>query len=941
MKKTWIIVILLFALFITIGVTWLNSPEDYSRVIDEAGLAEEGLVEEDIPDDLSLDVAGMEQLRALGYAGGTHEKPAPRQAISVFTPNTGDTVIPISFHLSEKSVTNLLTNQANLQQVEIASQTRMSLNVLPGTAVSFQGLVNEKCKLLFGAGQVYAKIKPNSLVLQLDIFDSKANLLQQEIVSSIAGDWVDRVIDLNRYSGETIRLVFSVLSFDPSQDQNPVSISPLLVTHPVSNESRHPHVFFVLIDTLRSDALGCYGQAAPVTPHLDKLAEGGILAENMIVQSPHTETSIPTILLGVYPHIHGRMLRDSKHNAANPVYLKKNKLSEEHTVISEVFQKAGYLTYGFYNNILISAAFGFHRGFYNYTDYAAGSGMTDPWGRIALPTAHLGVEEAVKLIEQAPEDIPLFVFLHILDPHNPYTPPDKYNLSIKRKAKNIDEAAYLGEVAYVDEQVGKLTNALKRLGLYKNSIVVVTSDHGEEFVNPHGRPIGHGRTMFQTLLHVPFICSYPEMELPGYRIKSIVESVDVFPTILDLAGLSLDQKLSGESFVPLMKNIEATLDKKEAIAEGIRKGEERKCLIIDQYKLIYYRDSDRTVLYNLQNDPNELEDITDQNQALVATMKKRILERFQIEEPVIHPLEVVSLGQDGMDLVHTFTSGSSWWQPGISDIHLNVKPFSDEIQRIDIWADDRLHGNRNYSFGWRWPPMGENPVAVQSSNDSLDLYFEASESFQASDVFVRIVDKQDKIHLGSFQGGDVTVVPQKVKNNYPALVYWDFERAEPFERWRIGQGGTLNRITKGAGKSNTIMQFESNARSGSFRAYNVIPKVPAGRRLAVSFEMVIESGGVKIELIHPRSAKNIASHTFSIDDSGTHITKIAPQTMKICGLTGVSVAQEELLFLISNYSTQSKPTRVLFNDIKAYLYPVELETESQSSISTESLDHSL
>jgi len=934
MKKIWIIslLLLLLALAIALGTVLLRFPKHNSM----------RTMPEEYTDDEFFDSAGMEQLRALGYAGGTHEKPAYRQGESVFTPHTAETAAPHLFQSTDKSVNNLLADHDNLKHVEIAGQTRMVLNVLPGSAVSFQGSVKAKCQLLFGVGQGYAQIKPNSLILQLDIFDSDSKLLQQEIVSSIAGAWVDRSVDLGRYSGQTIRLVFSVLSFDPSQDRNPIALAPLLMTHPITQESKkRPHVFFVLIDTLRADALGCYGQAAPVTPHLDRLAREGVLFENTIVQSPHTETSIPSILLGVYPHIHGRMLRDSKHNSASTVYLKKNALSEEHTVIAEVFQNAGYLTYGFYNNILISAKFGFHRGFYGYTDYAAGSGMTDPWGRIAFPTAHLGVEAAIDRIERAPDGVPLFMFLHLLDPHNPFTPPNNYNLSIKRKAKNIDEAAYLGEVAYVDEQIGRLIHTLKQSKLYRDSIILVTSDHGEEFVNPHGRPIGHGRTMFQTLLHVPSIFVFPEMDRPGYRIDSIVESVDLFPTLLELAGLTFEQKLSGESLVPLMKNTERTYNKNEAIAEGIRKGEERKCLIKDNYKLIYYRDSNRAVLYDLQKDPNELEDIATQNPVLAAAMKKHILERFQIEEPETLPLKVNNLGQDGGDWVHTFTPGTSEWKPGIPDIHLSVKPIPDGIQRVDIWADDRLHGNRNYSFGWRWPSGGENPIAVKSSDSSLDLYFEAVESFQSSDVFVRLVDKDNQIYLGSFQGGEVSDIPKKMKTHYPALVRWDFEKAEMFERWRIGQGGTLNRKTIGTGKSQSVMQFESNDRSGSFRAYHVIPKVPSGRRIAVSFELVIESGGVKIELIHPRSAQTIASHTFSIDDSGTQTTKIAPKTMTFCGVTGMSVAEEELLFLISNYSTQNKPTRILFNDIVAYPYPVELDTDSKKSLNTQSIEHAM
>ncbi|RJP20861.1 MAG: hypothetical protein C4527_24450 [Candidatus Omnitrophota bacterium] len=882
----------------------------------------------------------LEQLRALGYVGGVHESAAARQGEINFTPVTSEikTSRPFSVALP---VTNLFVEKNQAEIIEIAGRTRTGLRLPPGQNVAFHSKIPSQTTLLFGAGQSYAQIKPNSLILQLDILDSVYQPIEQVIVSTIAGAWVDRRVDLSSLGNREIRLVFSVKSLDPSQDDNAVFLAPLLLTHPPQNQTM-PHVFFVLADTLRADALGCYGQAEPVTPHLDRLARRGVILEQMIAQSPHTETSIPSILQGMYPHRHGRMFRYSRHNAATPEYIESRDLNPRYETLAEVFQNHGYLTYGFHNNLLVSAKYGFHRGFYDYVDYVAEKGISDMWKKIALPTAHFGVEDAIRAVERAPLDVPLFVFLHLLDPHNPYTPPDDFNLSVKKEADKIDEAAYLGEVAFVDEQIGQLIEALERNRLFEKCLFVFTSDHGEEFVNPYGRPIGHGRTLFQTLLHVPFLCVFSGMIPNDSRVSRRVESVDAFPTLLELAGLKSNQPISGNSFVSLLTGNGERYQKTEAIAEGIRRGEERKCLIQNGYKLIYFCDSARTFLYNLDEDPSELQDVAKKKPQIVADMKSRLLDILHLQEPLIHLLQIIDFGQDGWDLVHTFHDGESNWQPGFCDLHLNVKPIPENIARIDIWADDRLHGNRNYMYGWSWPSAGEWPIAVKNNGDSLDLFFDVEESLHGSDIFVRLTGEDGEVYLGSFAGRNVEGVKRSYQSNHPLIVCWDFEKEDALLSWKTGQNGRLSLRTQKVGdESDTFLQFDSDAPSGMFRAFHLIPKVPAGRRVLVSFELVILSGGVKVELIHPQSAVSIASHAFTSGKSGRHVTHISPQRIHVCGVTGIAVENEELLFLLSNFHHVNESTHVFLNNVVISLYPQELEYTPSGEDDESKLEHDL
>ncbi|MFB3786758.1 MAG: sulfatase [bacterium] len=878
-----------------------------------------------------LSPAETEQLRALGYVGDAEDSVLETRSID-FAPHSALTQTPVPFSLESRPVTDLLASFKDKKSIEIAGRNREAVMVKAGQALSWEGAIPAGASLSLGVGQAYAQIRPGALVVQLDILDAALIPVQQEILSPIAGLWVDRVIDLASHAGQEIRLVLTFYSLDPSLDEIPLYLAPLLVARPPDGK-KPPHVFFILVDTLRADALGCYGQKSGVTPHLDRLAREGVLFENMIAQSPHTETSVPSILQGVYPHEHGRMYLRSRHNAANPEYVGSRSLKSEYPTLAERFQQAGYLTYGFYNNILLAPRDGFHRGFYEYMDYAVGVGLSDPWGRIALPTAQTGVQETIAFLERVPKQAPLFVFLHILDPHNPYTPPGEFNLRIKPPGLPLDEAAYLSETAYVDEQIGRLVDALQRLGLYQDSLLLVTSDHGEEFINPYGRPLGHGRTLFHTTLHVPFLCVGPSRIPAGKRAPNRTESVDIAPSLLELAGLPLDQKLSGKSFVSLFASSGAPYDKTEAIAEGIRRGEERKCLYQDPYKLVFFRDSGRVMLYDLRNDPGELKDIAPENPDVVNRLQKRLLERFGLTESGILPLQVTELGQDGHDFIHTFHRDTSFWQPGIADVHLQVNPVPEKIARVAIWADDHLHGARNHSQGWNWPPEGEQPVAVEPEDGALQLYFEMTENLTGSTIFVRIEDQNQQAYLGSFAGRNVSLEPRPAQTRDTRLEQWDFENPDALKPWTMGKTGTLSLFKRDEKATDTLLRFDTAAASGMFRVFHPVANLPAGRRVLFMFDLGIASGGVKIDLIHPKTARVIGSHAFALEGSGQAVTVLPKNRITACGLTGITLDETDLLFLVSNYSPGGGPTQAWFDNLAVSLYPAEWENAGEAGAS--------
>jgi len=319
-----------------------------------------------------------------------------------------------------------------------------------------------------------------------------------------------------------------------------------------------------------------------------------------------------------------------------------------------------------------------------------------------------------------------------------------------------------------------------------------------------------------------------------------------------------------------------------------------------------------------------LNDIAAGNPSLVKSLKERLLERFQLTEPFTYPLQVINLGQDGWDIIHTFTHDSSYWQPGISDIHLQVKPIPETIDHVEIWADDHLHGNHNFNHGWRWPPLGEQPLALDKRNNELNLFFDLTENLLGSKIFIRIEDKNKHVYLGSFDGQNVWGQPQPVQTKDTMIEQLDFENEGALNSWTAGKNGKLSLLTKGTKTTDTFLQFETDAPSGSYRVFHLISNLLSDQRILISFQLVIESGGVKIELIHPKTAQSIGSHTFTLQDSGNRIT-IPSNRIAICGVTGMTRKESDLLFLVSNFSPNGERTKVFFNDITVSIYPKDLE----------------
>jgi arylsulfatase A-like enzyme len=381
-------------------------------------------------------------------------------------------------------------------------------------------------------------------------------------------------------------------------------------------EKKPLNVVLVGIDTLRPDHLHCYGYDRETSPNIDEFAARGVLFENTMSQAPWTAPSFATILTSLYPSQHGSMDVGSRIRTTVPT-------------LATMLKERGYATGAVINAPALKPEFGLNRGFDSYD-------MTPLDGRIGDGTTR----DALAWID-ANKDGPFFMFVHYFDPHLPYAPPPGYddlfhpgykgpiknpfdmdqftrtrerlfeemkNLSADDWAEIID--LYDGEIVYVDKAFGDLMTGLRERGLLDKTVVIVLSDHGEEFFEHGG--FEHGHTLYNELIRVPLIISAPGIAREGARVKNQVRLLDVTPTVFDLLGFDAMPYFEGVSLVPYLtgegtvaNGADKLLPSYMAFAEAIRLGPERKALTSLPNKLIYNVITTGSEFYNLEDDPGE------------------------------------------------------------------------------------------------------------------------------------------------------------------------------------------------------------------------------------------------------------------------------------------------------------------------------------------------
>jgi arylsulfatase A-like enzyme len=307
-----------------------------------------------------------------------------------------------------------------------------------------------------------------------------------------------------------------------------------------------PNILLVSIDSLRADHVRSYGYGRDTTPTIDRLARRGVLFEHAISSASWTVPAHMTMLTALPPEVHGVSS-----------YLKA--LSPDAVTLAEVLRDAGYETAAFVSGPTVMAQYGFAQGFAKFDE-----SMVDPSrARSRIGITSPGLVALVDRFLQGWSDsgrrAPFFVFLHMWDVHYDYAPPAPYdrmfdpdytgdltsenferNPRIRRDMDPRDLqhliALYDGEIRFTDEHLGKVIDRLAALHVLDDTIVAVTSDHGDEFFE-HGMK-GHAKTLYDEVLHVPMVISYPRRIRFAQRVHAQVRLMDLAPTLLGLAGVA-------------------------------------------------------------------------------------------------------------------------------------------------------------------------------------------------------------------------------------------------------------------------------------------------------------------------------------------------------------------------------------------------------------------
>ncbi len=345
-----------------------------------------------------------------------------------------------------------------------------------------------------------------------------------------------------------------------------------------------PDIFLITIDTLRADHVHCYGYTDVATPALDALAKEGLRFTQAFTPSPITNTSHASILTGLLPGSHGVT------DFGVP-------LSADHPTVAELLKPQGYHTAAFIGAVILdskSLAPGFDRGFDYYDNFSEHASTKSRWGRLERRGIDV-VERAENWLSKHPAG-PRFVWVHLYDPHDPYEPPLPYSHIYK-------DHLYDGEIAYADSALAHFLTYLKRNGKYSNSLIVVVGDHGEGLGEHHEDT--HGIFLYDSTTHVPLILKLPRGASAGTVITAQVRTLDILPTLLELAGAPAAQHKDGESLEPyFVGKAEASRPAYGETDYPLRFGwAPLRSVRTDGFKFI---EAPRPELYDLQLDAGEL-----------------------------------------------------------------------------------------------------------------------------------------------------------------------------------------------------------------------------------------------------------------------------------------------------------------------------------------------
>ncbi len=410
-----------------------------------------------------------------------------------------------------------------------------------------------------------------------------------------------------------------------------------------------PNIIFILIDALRADRVGYHGHVNNTTPTLDSFSKRGLRFTRTYSHSSHTKISVASLFTGLLPPSHGVREAGNINDNKSKAGITSDAVAGYAYTMAEIFRDAGYDTFGVVTNPHLTDAMGFGQGFSDYL-YISDDPRASYVNRIAL-----------RLLSKR-SSRPFFLYLHYMDVHAPYDPPPPYKHMFTKfmnqsfavyengpydKKLKIQQAAYTGavydgQVRYWDNRFKKFLKRLKKAGLMKNTLVIVTSDHGDEFYEHRG--FGHGYTCYEEMLHVPLTMVWEGVLPEQTIITEPVAQIDLIPSLVFIADLKPPRvSLPGRNLfagcLEPQKGVFSCADPPPGafLYAETYQGKVPRSLRQGKSKLIYNKKPESYEFYDLNNDPAEQNPLDpfarSKGKQMVKKLKKLMNRKPEYKEP--------------------------------------------------------------------------------------------------------------------------------------------------------------------------------------------------------------------------------------------------------------------------------------------------------------------
>jgi arylsulfatase A-like enzyme/Tfp pilus assembly protein PilF len=484
-------------------------------------------------------------------------------------------------------------------------------------------------------------------------------------------------------------------------------------------------VILISIDTLRADRLPAYGYTKVRTPNIDALAASGTTFERAYSHAPQTLPAHASLLSGELPFEHG--VRDNVGFTVKP----------GQWFIQSALQGRGWPTAAFVSAYVMRAAVGLNQGFDTYDSELPPASGERSIGQVQRD-GDATLAAAEKWLQAPDRKKPFLLFLHFYEPHRPYAPPARF----------ASYAPYDGEIAYVDEILGRLFERLRALDLYDRTTIVLLSDHGEG-LGDHGEQ-EHGLFLYNATIQVPLIVKLPGQDR-ARRVAAPVQHADIVPTILDLAGVPARAGIRGRSLRPLLDGTGTLPDTgiySEALYSRYHFGwSELYGLTDGRYRLIR---APRDELYDLERDPTESASVAEERPQIRQAMRAA-LETLIANTAIAAPAAVTDEDRQRLAALGYVGGGRN------ASLSLPADSLADPKDKVHILEKFRrateLAGARRFADATALyrEVLRDDPGMTDVWTQLADVYTRQGMQVEAVQAFREVIARDPK-HAGSLIG---------------------------------------------------------------------------------------------------------------------------------------------------------------------------------------------